>query len=97
MPRGCDFFHMSRVFFRKLKIPSDFNICVSCFLCLRAGYGGGNDLVMQCLRLGTYCLEHVVQEQFKENASVQNNMGHDSTLTLLKQAQLIQRRNVPTW
>lgn len=74
---------MGKVLFRKLRIPSDFNICVSWFLCLRAGYRGGNDLVAQCLRLRTYCLEHVVRRsvkgQSKENVRVQNIMWYCNT------------------
>lgn len=73
--RGCDFFHMGKAVSRKPRIPSDFNSCVSWFLCLRAGYRGGNDTVAQCLRLATYCLEHVerrsVKEQSEENKRVQ--------------------------
>lgn len=83
MLRGCDFFRMGKALFRKLRIPSDFNICVSWFLCSRAGYRGGNDLVAQCLRLTSYCLEHVVchsvREQSEENAQVQNIMWYRNT------------------
>lgn len=87
--RGYDFFRMGKVLFRKLGIPSDFNICVSWFLCLRAGYRGGNDLVAQCLRLRTYCLEHVVKEQSKENMRVQNIMWYCNTQEMVTKESIL--------